>query len=89
MPRRPDVDPPVELGLMLPTSVRAKLDLHLFSELEGRVPKGAYRSFFLERIAEFFMHKTLDLGAYGFPQGFTVRGMPAVIDELEERLKRG
>lgn len=54
MPRRPDLDRPVPLKLMLPESERTRLDLHLFSALEGRVPQGAYQNFFRERIREFF-----------------------------------
>lgn len=54
MPRRPNVVRPVRLTLMLPEDIRAKLDLHLWSEVEGRVPHGAYQQFFLARIAEYF-----------------------------------
>lgn len=39
---------------MLPESIRAKLDLLLFSEVEGRVPHGSYQRFIIERIKEFF-----------------------------------
>ena len=54
MSRRPNVIPPTRLTLRLPEDVRAKLDLHLFSELEGRVPQGRYQEFFLARIKEYF-----------------------------------
>jgi hypothetical protein len=54
MPRRPNIDRPTRLELKLPESLRAKLDLHLFSEVEGRVPKGGYQAFFEQRIREFF-----------------------------------
>ena len=36
---------PTYLNLALPEDIRAKLDLHLFSDLEGRVPHGAYSRF--------------------------------------------
>lgn len=88
MPRKPDVDPPVALEVSLPTTVRARLDLHLFSDLEGRVPVGAYKRFFMERISEFFGTRALDLHPYGFPQGTVVRGLPEVIEQLQERLRR-
>lgn len=52
--RRPNILRPTKLTLMLPEDIRAKLDLLLFSEVEGRVPKGAYQRFFIERINEFF-----------------------------------
>lgn len=54
MPRKPDIDRPTDLHLMLPESIRAKLDLLLFSEVEGRVPHGSYQRFIIERIKEFF-----------------------------------
>jgi hypothetical protein len=52
--RPPNITRPVKLTTTLPEDIRAKLDLFLYSELEGRVPKGAYQAFFLERIREFF-----------------------------------
>jgi hypothetical protein len=42
------------MNLHLPEDIRAKLDVYLFSAVEGRVPKGAYQAFFIERINEFF-----------------------------------
>lgn len=54
MPAPLKIDRPTLLHLSLPLSVRAKLDLHLYSNLEGRVPKGAYQQFIVERINEFF-----------------------------------
>lgn len=54
MPRRPNIDPPVKLTLHLPQSVHTRLSLYLYSELEGRVPYGAFNKFFTERTNEFF-----------------------------------
>lgn len=88
MPRRPNLDRPVKLTLVLPESVRARLDLHLFSELEGRVPQGRYQAFFLERIQEFFGWRRIDLALYGFPEGFFTAGPKEMIEELEKELKR-
>lgn len=56
MPRRPNIIRPSKLTTVLPEDIRAKLDLHLWSELEGRVPQGAYQKFLVERIQEFFSH---------------------------------
>jgi hypothetical protein len=36
---------PTYLNLAIPEDLRAILDLHLFSPLEGRVPHGAYTAF--------------------------------------------
>lgn len=52
--RRPNVIRPIKLNISLPEDIRAKLDLYLYSEAEGRVPMGAYQRFFIERINEFF-----------------------------------
>lgn len=52
--KRPKIIRPTKLTMALPEDVRAKLDLHLFSQVEGRVPMGAYQRFFIERIKEFF-----------------------------------
>lgn len=83
MPRKPDVDRPTSLLLKLPESERARLDLFLFSELEGRVPKGKYQEFFRERMVEFFDSQELSLEAYGFPAGYFVRGPKAMIEALK------
>lgn len=87
MPRRPNIDPPTTLTLKLPESVRVRLDLVLFSELENRVPFGKYQEFFLERIREFFEWRRLDLTPYGYPQGYFVAGPKEMIDFLEDKLK--
>lgn len=54
MARRPDIIRPVTLHTQISEDLRAKLDLHLYSNLEGRVPKGAYRAFFENLIREYF-----------------------------------
>ena len=75
---------PSKLTTTLPEDVRAKLDLHLFSDLEGRIPKGAYQEFFLARIRDFFDTKTLDISKYtDLPIGeIIVKGSPATIKLL-------
>jgi len=87
MPRRFDIDRPVSLHLKLPKSLRARLDLALFSPLEGRVRQGRYQEFFTARIQEFFDWRRLDLGLYGFAPGAFVSGPKSTIEALEQRLK--
>ena len=87
MPRRPDVDRPTQLETSIPTSLRSRLDLHLYSEVEGRIPLGAYKEFFSERIREYFESRRLELSPYGFPEGFYVYGPKDMIASLEHRLK--
>jgi hypothetical protein len=52
--RPPNVLRPTKLTTNLPEDIRAKLDLHLFSPVEGRIPHGAYSKFLAERVKEFF-----------------------------------
>ena len=86
MPRRPNIIPSLQQLFRIPQDVKAKLDLHLFSELEGRVPKGKYQEFFVARIKEYFDWKTLDLAPYNFPSGCFVRGPKDAIELLERKL---
>ena len=75
------------LKLSLPLDVRVALDLHLFNELEGRVPLGAYQKFFASRIKEFLVWKTLDLHPYGYPPGYFVKGPEEVLKQLQLHLE--
>lgn len=52
--RPPRILRPVKMTIYLPEDVKAKLDLHLFSAIEGRVPHGNYSNFLTERVREFF-----------------------------------
>lgn len=55
--RPPNILRPTKLTTYLPEDLRAKLELHLFSTVEGRVPHGAYSQFLAERVREFFAPK--------------------------------
>lgn len=76
MARRPNIIRPVPLTTHLPEDVRASLDLHLFSQVDGCVPPGAYQKFFVARIKEFFSTKAVDISEYfNRPAGtFIVKG---------------
>lgn len=84
---RPSTDRPIRLTTALPESVSAQLSLHLFSPVEGRVPKGAYQSFLIERIKEYFDWDRLDLHPYGLPPGYFVAGPKAMIRLLQQKLE--
>lgn len=45
MPAKPKPIRPVEKSVSLPEDLLAKVELELFSELEGRVPKGAWSGY--------------------------------------------
>lgn len=52
--RPPKILRPIKMTLYLPEDLKAKLELHLFSAVEGRVPHGAYSTFIADRTREFF-----------------------------------
>lgn len=84
MPRPKNIDPPTSLYLMLPETVRARIDLLLFSEIEGRVPHGKYQEFFLDRIRDYFDNRRLHLHPWGISG--TVSAPQHILDELERKL---
>lgn len=89
MPRRPNPTPSVILTTALPGEVHARMTLHLYSELEGRVPQGAYREFLSELIREFFDHRLFDLAPFAAtdPGRYLVRAHPETLRVLELTLK--
>ncbi len=50
MPRPRNPQPRTFLELSIPADLRARLDLYLYSEVEGRIPQGAYVNFILPLI---------------------------------------
>ena len=88
--RKPLTVPTVALNVALPEDWRTRLDLLLFSEFEGRVPKGAYQRFFLERLVDYFDTKPLDLAPYigSLPGERVVRGHPLTIEALKAALEK-
>jgi hypothetical protein len=89
MPTSRRIVRPVALRTTFPADIRARLDLYLFSELEGKVPKGAYQAFLVERMREFFEHTSLDISPWLEPLGspLYVRGSPNSIDALASHLE--
>ena len=89
MPKRPNIIPSQQLNLALPLPVYTQLTAHLFSELENRVPHGAYSRFMVELIRGHFTAKHLDLAPFmnGDPGAFIVSGSPEAIAALERTLK--
>ena len=64
MARRPNVTPSIPLQVMLPKPDHEQITKHLWSELEERVPLGAYQSFFVKLSRFFFDTKEFDLSPY-------------------------
>jgi len=77
MARRAAVTPNRHLHTTIPADLFIKLEQYLFSDVEGRVPQGAYQSFVSKQIWEFFNHRELDLSPYingAMPGEFVIRG---------------
>lgn len=89
MARRPSPIPSIKLTTMIPQDIHTRMSLHLFSDLEGRIPPGAWQSFICSRIREYFEDQRLDLGALvgALPGEFSVHGSPAAIELLRKTLK--
>lgn len=64
MPRKAAAIPNRRVHTTLPPELATRLELFLWSESENRVPKSALQSFLVERISEFFNHRTVDLAPY-------------------------
>lgn len=89
MPRPKSVEPSERVYFHLPAALHTKVKLALFSEVEGRVPYGAWADLLIPLINERFSHSHLDLGPFlGKPAGtFIVKGEPTVLAMLETYLK--
>lgn len=61
MPRKPAVIPPYKLKVSIPEDLMGRLTLDLWSDLEGRVPLGAYSARITQLIRQHFAFKELDL----------------------------
>lgn len=89
MPRPRSLNTTVQC-IRLPTDLHARLQLHLASEAEGRVPYGSTTEFYSSRIREFFEHKRVDLAPLcGCEPGmFYISGDEASIRVLMELFER-
>lgn len=53
--------PTEKIHISLPEDLRRRVELELWSELEGRVPKGAYKRFFTTILRDYYARR--DSGA--------------------------
>lgn len=81
--------PSRSLNTHLDEALMARLDLELFSALEGRVPKGAYQRFFNSLLRDYFATQSFDLAPFlgALPGEATVRGDKLTVERLEAHLK--
>jgi hypothetical protein len=54
MPRKPNITPSAKIQVWVPASLKARLDLYLWSELENRIPPLAQKNFFIDLLNDFF-----------------------------------
>jgi len=86
--KRPNIIPSQQLNVALPLPLYMQLSAHLYSELEGRVPHGAYSRFLIELLRARFSEGALDLAPWlGSPAGaFVVSGPAETLMALKEKL---
>ena len=89
MPPKAKIVPNKHIHTTIDAKLADRIDAFLFSELEGRIPKGAMQAFLTKQIQEFFSHKELDLSPFvgSMPNEFVVRGTPEAINALTTTLK--
>ncbi len=90
MSRPPAIVPNSVLNVAIPAALRKRLDELLFSDVEGRVPKGAYMEFFAARLREYFTNRPLDLAPYlgSVPSEHIVVAPIATLAALQQLLER-
>ena len=90
MARPRNVVPTIAIEVTLPAELKTRLDFHLWSDFEQRIPFAAYQKFISTRIREFFATRELDLAPFvGKPPGtYIIRGEPHVINLITELLSQ-
>lgn len=88
MSRPKNIIPSIAFKLWLPENLAGKVTIHLWSELEGRIPYGKLTEFFSARLQEFFSHEQLDLAPWTGqpPDTFIISGSPEAIELLRKTL---
>lgn len=89
MAKTPALIPTKPLNVALPLPLLVKLSASLYSDLEGRVPHGAYSRFMIDLLQVHFSEQSLDLAPYvgSLPGTLQVTGTPEAIEALTRRLE--
>lgn len=87
--RPPLVQPTRKLNTALDETLLTRVDLVLFSELESRVPKGAYQKLINELLRRWLDSRELDLAPYvgALPGQHVVAGRPDTLALLTSTLE--
>ena len=88
MPRRPNIIPKHKLTLWVPEDLKARMDLKLFSSLEGKIPLGSYTDYFAQLLRQDLDWEVLDLSPFTGAQPGTqiIAGPPTSLQRLKELL---
>ncbi len=88
MGRRASLVPLIDFKCQMPEDLHTRLTLHLFSDLEQRVPYGAWTRFFTGLVREFFSSREIDLAPWAGtePGAILVRGTPESLAILKKVL---
>lgn len=86
--RPPSIQRSRPLTVHLDETLLARVDILLFSELEGRVPKGAYQRLFNTLISRWLEHRELDLAPYlgTLPGERVIQGHPETLAALNQQM---
>jgi len=89
MPARRNAIPTEMLSVWLPQDIHARAALHLYSDVEGRIPKGAWQGLISRLLRDFFEGATLDLAPYAgtAPGTVVLRGTRSSIEMLRNLLE--
>lgn len=87
--RRPNAIPSQQLNVALPLPLYTQLSAILYSELEGRVPYGAYSRFLIDLLRGHLTAERLDLAPFtgAAPGALCVQGSPESITQLRQLLE--
>ena len=90
MPKPKNIIPSQQLNVALPLPLYMQLGAYLYSDLEQRVPHGAYSRFMINLLRGFFTQTQLDLAPYlaSDPGAFIVSGSPEAVEALRLMLER-
>lgn len=89
MSKRASIIPSQQLNVALPLPLYTQLSAYLYSDLEQRVPHGAYSRFLIELLRRRFTERSLDLAPFAAsaPGAWIVYGSPEAIAALTKTLK--
>ena len=89
MAKHPNLIPSQPLNVALPLPLYTQLSAHLYSELEGRVPHGAYSRFMIDLLRGHFTAAVLDLAPFAasIPGAFVIQGSPEAVAVLKKLLE--